>query len=491
MNELFVIRYWSFVLCKRITNNEQPIIKMLKRILLILVLACAIFGTASTSFASGMGPGDAIYANGETITIAANSAQWFKFDVGGKKADVSATLNAASAEVLRLAIYTPEQVAAYQNGSSLKAIGSGSVQENYALAWFGEFNQAGTYYAVVYNDTGTPMDVQLRVQGDAVTTQAATTSAPTKIDDPLQKVVPVNETGIEGKIAFVDATGGNLYAVNGDGTNLKTISYGMDPQWNGDGTQIALARQGPVAGIFTINADGSNETLLYQTNEPRSPAWSADDSQIVFSYQGATKGGGTVSFRGRTFERPSTTDWNLGLVNLSDGSYQDIRSSDNATTPTWNSDGTIAYNDTAIGLMTTSANGEPSENPFIGDLRNTTDSYNPLRIRSPQYSPDGTKIVYVVQQSPTWQIAIANADGSDQHLLTSDNALWLTHPDNVAPVWSPDGTQILFLSNRNGAWEFFTMNTDGTNVQQVLKDVTDQITITYDYQAARMMSWTE
>jgi hypothetical protein len=35
------------------------------------------------------------------------------------------------------------------------------------------------------------------------------------------------------------------------------------------------------------------------------------------------------------------------------------------------------------------------------------------------------------------------------------------------------------------------MNADGTNVQQVLKNVTDQITITYDYQAARMMSWTQ
>lgn len=464
---------------------------MLKRFLLLVVLTAALFATASTSFAaSGTGPGDAIFPDGTNQTIATNSTQWYAFELGGKKADVTVTLDAASADGLRLEIITPAQMAAYQRGETLKSVGAGSPQETHTLAWYGEFKEAGKYYAVVYNDTGAATDVAVYVIADSLVT-AAPAATTAKVVDPLQKNVPVNTSGVEGKIVFVDATGGNIYTVNGDGTNLQKISYGMDPQWNTDGTQIALARQGPVAGIFTINADGSNDTLVYATTEPRSPDWNADDSQLVFSYQGATKGGGEVTIRGRTFERPSNTEWKLGLVNLGDNSYQDVRSTDNATTPTWNVNGTIAYNDTAIGLMTTTANGEPAENPFIGDLRVTTDSYNPLRLRSPQYSPDGSKIVYVVQQSPTWQIAVANADGSDQHLLTSDNALWLSHPSNVAPVWSPDGTQILFLSDRNSKWEFFTMNADGTNVQQVLKNVTDQITITYDYQAARMMSWAE
>lgn len=464
---------------------------MLKRIFVFLLLTCAFFATAAVSFAAdGGSPSGAIYPNGQTQTVAAYAEEWYKFEVGGKKAEVTATVDAISAEGLQLTIYTIDEIAAFQNGESLKAIGVGSPQETHTLGWYGEFKQAGTYYAVVYNDGGAAMDVKVNVTGDAVTTQI-NTPALVSVVDPLQKTAPVNTTGLSGKIAFVDTTGGNLYTVNGDGTNLQKISYGMDPQWNSDGTKIAIARQGPVPGIYTLNADGSGETLIYKTNEPRSPDWSPDNSQIVFTYQGATKGGGEVTFRGHTFALPSSTEWKLGLVNLSDNSYQDVRSTNNATTPTWNVKGNIAYNDTAIGLMTTSATGAPAENPFIGDLRVTTDSYNPLRLLSPQYSPDGTKIVYIVQQSPTWQIAVANADGSNQHLLTSDNALWLTHPSNVAPVWSPDGTKILFLSNRNGKWEFFTINADGTNVQQVLKNVTDQITIQYDYQAARMVSWTK
>ncbi|RIK27913.1 MAG: hypothetical protein DCC52_08935 [Chloroflexi bacterium] len=455
----------------------------------ILLFFVGVFSIAAAPGASTSSPDNALAPIGETQTIAAHSAQWYKFDVGGGKNAVTATVDADASDGLRLAIYTPEQIANWQNGDALTAIGMGSAHAEHALAWFGEFNQAGTYYAVVYNDSDAPLEVNVRVEGDAVTTQKTETQV-TAPNDPLLPQVPVGD-GVSGRIAFVDSSGGNVYTVNGDGTNLQRVSFGMDPQWSNDGTQIALARQGPVAGIFTINADGSNEELIYATNEPRSPDWSPDDSEIVFSYQGATKGGETRCFRGRCMETPSTTEWKLGAVALSDNSYHDVRSSEIAFTPTWNVDGTIAYNDTSIGLMTTLSTGEPSANPFIGDLRVTSDSYNPLRIMSPQYSPDGAKIVYMVQQSPTWQIAVANADGSDAHLLTSDVALALTHPSNVAPVWSPDSSQIMFLSNRNGKWEIFVMNADGSNVQQVLKNVTDTIDIQYDFQAGRMLSWTD
>ncbi len=465
---------------------------MWKRIFVLFALVTLVLTTGAIALAEGgTGPGDALYPTGKTQTVAPHSALWYRFEVGGRKRPATATLNAASAEGLRLLIYTPEQVANWLRGDKLEAVGAASPQETHALGWYGVFNQAGTYYAVVYNDTGAPVEVQVRVEGDAITALPQTPQQPTPLPDPLVTPTPLGEP-LTGRIAFLDATGGNLYTVNGDGSNLQRVSFGMDPQWNHAGTQIALARQGPVAGIFTINADGSNERLLYPTNEPRAPDWKPDDSEIVFSYQGPTKGGGERCFGNRCFELPSETQWKLGAVTTSDAAYRDIRSSNNATTPTANADGvTIAYNDTSIGLMHTSWNGEPEPNPFIGDLRITSDAYNPLRIVSPQYSPDGTKIVYMVMQPPTWQLAVANADGSNPQLLTSDYALWLNHPSNVAPVWSPDGKQILFLSNRNGKWEFFVMNADGTNVHQVLKNVTDQIDIRYDFQAGRMMSWTK
>lgn len=460
----------------------------------LVMIGAVLFGLLGSSpgvaeAASGTGPADALAPAGETQTVAPNSGQWYAFELGGQKRALAVTLDAASSEGLRLLVYTPQQIADWQRGDALKSVGAGTPQETHALGWYGEFNQAGTYYAVVHNDSGAAVEVRVRAEGDALVTESAPTQ--TVLPDPLVTPTPVGE-GVQGKLVFADASGGNIYTMNGDGTNLMRLTYGLDPVWNHAGTQIAFARQGPVPGIYVINADGTNERLLYQTNEPRSPAWSADDSEIVFSYQGATKGGEQRVIGDRTVETPTRTEWRLGAVQVSDGAYRDVRSSENAMTPTVNADGsTIAYNDRTIGLMRTTWTGEPEANPFIGDLRITSDSYNPLRTVSPQYSPDGALITYIVQQSPTWQIAVANADGSNQHLLTSDFVLWLNHPNNVAPQWSPDGSQIMFLSNRNGKWEFFTMNADGSNVRQVLKIITDQISIQYDYQAARMMSWSK
>ena len=128
--------------------------------------------------------------------------------------------------------------------------------------------------------------------------------------------------------------------------------------------------------------------------------------------------------------------------------------------------------------------------PVIGDLRVTEPSYNPLRLMSPQYSPDGKQIVYMVYQQPAWQIAVANADGSNQRLLTRLDPLDFVHPNSFAPVWSPDGKQILFLSDRNGKIQFFLMNADGTNQVQVLKNISDQVSLAYGFQSERMLSWT-
>jgi hypothetical protein len=458
----------------------------------LLAMLLLGFKSETTYAASGTGPNDALSPVGDTQTVPPHSGQWYYFDVGGGRATLTATLDAGSADGLRLELYTPDEISNWQQrNDKLVSIGVASPQQEHTLGWDGSFNIAGRYYAVAYNDTDAPIQVSVRVIGDAVTTSIQPT--PTRRPDPLITPTPLGN-GIEGKIVFIDQTGGNMYTVNGDGTGLQRISFGMDPIWNHAGTQIALTRQGPIPGLYTIDPDGGNEKLLYGTNQIRSPDYKPDDSQIVFSFQGPAKGGEQrcFTFRGHRacFTTPETHDWLLGLVNLSDDSYRDIRSSNNSTNPTVNADGvTIAYNDLSIGLMKTTWDGDLQPNPFVGDLRNTTPTYNPLRLMSPVFSPDGTKIVYMVSQPPTWQIAIANADGSDQHLLTSNEPLAYYHPDNAAPQWSPDGKQILFLSNRNGKWEFFLMNADGTGTTQVLKNITDQIPIKYDFQAGRMMSW--
>jgi Tol biopolymer transport system component len=101
------------------------------------------------------------------------------------------------------------------------------------------------------------------------------------------------------------------------------------------------------------------------------------------------------------------------------------------------------------------------------------DGTNPIRItnntaeeRDPAWSPDGTKIAFVSARDGNNEIYVMNADGSNQTRLTNDPGF------DTEPAWSPDGTKIAFSTSRDfpgssgnfaGAIEIYTMNADGSN----------------------------
>lgn len=72
-------------------------------------------------------------------------------------------------------------------------------------------------------------------------------------------------------------------------------------------------------------------------------------------------------------------------------------------------------------------------------------------------SPDGKTIVFSSDRGGTFDIYVANADGSGLERLTDEPA------GDFSPKWSPDGKRIAF--SRIGA--IMVMDSDGTNVQQV------------------------
>ncbi len=87
---------------------------------------------------------------------------------------------------------------------------------------------------------------------------------------------------------------------------------------------------------------------------------------------------------------------------------------------------------------------------------------------SPAWSPDGTRFAYYSKQvDGSYQIMVANADGSGQRKLTNAG-------NNFTPTWSPDGNWIAFESDRGGRLDIYIMDKNGGNVQ-VLTDkyVTD------------------
>ncbi|HHJ35282.1 MAG TPA: hypothetical protein ENJ87_05920 [Gammaproteobacteria bacterium] len=83
---------------------------------------------------------------------------------------------------------------------------------------------------------------------------------------------------------------------------------------------------------------------------------------------------------------------------------------------------------------------------------------------APDWSADGTKIVFNSNRTGNKEIWIMNADGSSQTQLTN------TAENEGHPHFSPDGTQIVFWSERSGFREIWKMNSDGSGQSQITND---------------------
>ena len=188
-----------------------------------------------------------------------------------------------------MAIYTPAQGKDWLNDPSIDPVGLGTPYYDttydtqsvaHDLYWAGGFNTSGRYLIAITNSKSVPVIFRLTITGDTVTLYPEPTPIPSPTLMVPITVTPVPTTTIQGKILFQTSLGGDIYTVNGDGSNpkgtfsLTRVSYGIDPAWSPDGKQITFARWDNTApGVYIANADGSNAQLVFST--PRVPATSA------------------------------------------------------------------------------------------------------------------------------------------------------------------------------------------------------------------------
>ena len=92
------------------------------------------------------------------------------------------------------------------------------------------------------------------------------------------------------------------------------------------------------------------------------------------------------------------------------------------------------------------------------DVKKLTNS--PEIDNDPNWSPDGTKIVFRKELYGSG-IYVMNADGSNVQRLSPIPA------QDSQPTWSPDGTKIAFTSSRDGQPEIYVMDADGSNAKRL------------------------
>jgi Tol biopolymer transport system component len=258
--------------------------------------------------------------------------------------------------------------------------------------------------------------------------------------------------GINGKLAFTGTSNWEIHTINPDGSNEAILTdsgrFNDTPAWSADGTKIAFAREinyNNDYDIFVIDANGANEhdITLGRPASERAPTWTPD-GRIVFTSAPYPNGG-----------LPQIYVMNADGSNvLQVTNDTDIAAEDPVVSP----DGSlIVFVD---GFITYSL----FETDFSGRERVLWDG--PGVASSPEWSPDGKKIVFMRQRARKKTIWVINRGGHGATMLSN-----ISHPRDEYPTWSPDGTQIAFI--RYG--DVYVMNADGTNPVDIAPSTSTEV----------------
>jgi Tol biopolymer transport system component/DNA-binding winged helix-turn-helix (wHTH) protein len=89
---------------------------------------------------------------------------------------------------------------------------------------------------------------------------------------------------------------------------------------------------------------------------------------------------------------------------------------------------------------------------------------------NPQYSPDGSRVVFSSNRSGNWEIWVCNGDGSNQVQLTFQGS------HSGTPRWFPDGRHIVFDSQNEGQFDIYAIDPDTRVPHRLTTDPNDDVT---------------
>jgi TolB protein len=248
-----------------------------------------------------------------------------------------------------------------------------------------------------------------------------------------------------GMIAFISDRDGDseIFKMRTDGTAVTRLTNNTEsdgsPAWTSDGSKITFVRvwltaEGePKIFLFRMSADGSDHVQLpiELTNRDHDFNPSPDGSKIAFVRDLPV---GEYKTRSKIF-----------LINADGGDQVQLSSGTTyERNPDWSPDGSkIVF----VGIGTSGTEDIYTVNVDGTGLTQLTGN-DPYTWGTPEWSPAGSKILlsaYNGSTGGTYDVFVMNADGSGLKNLTNQ-------PDfhDMEADWSPDGKEIVFVRSRDG-----------------------------------------
>lgn len=240
--------------------------------------------------------------------------------------------------------------------------------------------------------------------------------------------------------ASPDPNGGLLfYAMHTDGSGPTLLSptiAGLGGRVSPDGQRVAYIHgiSPTKQELWVMDADGSNAHLVPTTaNLPATIDWSHDGTMLAFA------------------------DVELNRIHLihPDGTGDTVvPGSTGESGPAWSPDGTTLavsrFSSTTAGTLYTMATDGSALTPLTTGTGTSFDG-------DAVWSPDGSQLAFVGNETGTYQLYTINPDGTGLKLRAPVPGY------TAMPTWSPDGTKIAFMNESPGHQHIWVAAADGSN----------------------------
>ena len=225
------------------------------------------------------------------------------------------------------------------------------------------------------------------------------------------------------------------------------------PAFSPDGKTVAFFRfiSGLVGDLYLVSvAGGEPKRLTFDDAQARSLTWTPDGRDILFlsTRDGAsTFGLWRIPATGGAPEKVEAIGRRIG----------DIAISPQGNRLAW----TEFTND--FNIWQYNLTGPATQRPQ--ELLASTQFD-----QSPQYSPDGKRVVFVSDRSGSWEIWVCDSAGKRPLQLTEFKRRY-----TGSPRWSSDGRQIVFDSRAEGNAEIYVISADGGKPRRLTNDPAEDI----------------